>query len=370
MPTTPVPLSVLTTIDPVLRETAVFALLVDSPRTVVLRHDIEDGGLRRVVVDRDGTVEDVTVPLEHACLSCAVREDAIPSLRDLATDGRWDDVVLALPVAAESLAVTLALDAATERGGMLDMMRLGAVVTAVDSDEAEEDLLGIDSLAERGLALTDDDERAVGEALAAQLAHADVVVTCSGAHTHPGPRARCGAELVDHLRARDSARVDSLHEITAADLRRTRHDARLGERRCNPLHARAARCRTDHAWSLELVSDRPLHPERLLERIEELGAGRLRSRGVFHVPNRPDTVCHWDGAGGQLYVGELGSWRGARPYTRLVFTGVGRGERARLREVFEDVLLTDAELADAELAWLGREDVLAPWLGTSTIDAD
>jgi len=62
-------------------------------------------------------------------------------------------------------------------------------------------------------------------------------------------------------------------------------------------------------------------------------------------------------------VGNLGSWRGAAPQTRLVFTGVGRGERARLRSVFEEILLTDAELADADLAWLGRPDVLEPWLG-------
>lgn len=366
------PLSVLSTIDPVLRDTAIFALLVDSPRTVVLRHDIdhEKDQLRRMVLDHTGVVEDVVLHLEHACLSCAVREDALPALRTLAADGRWDDVVLALPVSAESLPVTIALSAATRRGGMLDRMRMGTVVTAVDSSDAEEDLLGIDSLAERGIALTRDDERAVAEALAAQLAHADLVVTCSDGHTHPGLRARCGNELIDHLRAHDSHRVDGLHEITAHELRRNRHDARAGERRCNPLHARAARCTTDHAWSLELASDRPLHPERLLARIEELGTGRLRSRGVFHVPTHPDTVCHWDGAGGQLYVGDLGSWRGQRPYTQLVFTGVGRGERARLREVFDDVVLTDAELADADVAWLGREDVLAPWLGPTNIAAD
>ncbi|PFG34902.1 CobW family GTP-binding protein [Sanguibacter antarcticus] len=361
----PIPLSVLSTIDPVLRESAIFALLVDSPRTVVLRHDIhaEHGTLRRVVIDGTGILDDVAVELEHACLSCAVREDAIPSLADLARDGRWDDVVLALPVSAESLAVTHALSAATAPGAPLDRMRLATVVTAVDADTAEEDLLGIDSLAERGIALTDDDERSVGDALASQLEHADLVVTCSGSHTHPGLRSRCGTELVDHLRAHDSQRIDGLHEITAESLRSTTHDASAGERRCDPLHARASLCQTDHAWSLELASDRPVHPERLLERIEELGAGRLRSRGVFHVPNRADAVCHWDGAGGQLYVGTLGSWRGARPTTRLVFTGVGRGERARLRSVFEEILLTDAELADAELAWLGRPDVLEPWLG-------
>jgi hypothetical protein len=56
----------------------------------VVRHDIDAGAgtLRRVVVDAYGLVEDETVPLEHACPSCAVREDALPAIARLAEDGR------------------------------------------------------------------------------------------------------------------------------------------------------------------------------------------------------------------------------------------------------------------------------------------
>ena len=79
-----------------------FGLVMDSPRIVVVRHDIHDdddgGSIRRVVVDADGVVEDVVVPLEHACLSCAVREDALPTLAPpRRATRRWDSVVLALP---------------------------------------------------------------------------------------------------------------------------------------------------------------------------------------------------------------------------------------------------------------------------------
>lgn len=110
-----VALSVLATIDPVLRDSTVFGLVVGAPRVVALRHDIRaaEDALRRVVVDATGVIEDEVVPLEHACLSCAVREDAVPTLRRLADDGRWDHVVLALPVAAESLPVVRALAAQT-----------------------------------------------------------------------------------------------------------------------------------------------------------------------------------------------------------------------------------------------------------------
>ncbi|WP_265522756.1 CobW family GTP-binding protein [Oerskovia flava] len=371
-----IPLHVLTSIDPVLRDSAVFGIVVDTPRTVALRHDIlaESGELRRVVVDATGVVEDLLVPLEHACLSCAVREDALPTLRELARDGRWDRVVLALPVSAESLPVSRALSAASEPGSELDALRVATVLTVLDVESAETDLLDDELVSERGIALTEDDGRAIGEVLAAQLEHTDLVVTSGDLRAAP-----TGSGLVDRLRAAGSERVDGLHHLTVALLDAGRYDAVDGERRAHPLGARgplhAPVMPGDASWTLELTSSRPFHPERLLEQVERLGTGRLRSRGVFWVPNRPDSLCAWDGAGGQLSIGELGPWQGLTARTRLVFVGAGGEDgpdgpdpdgsalRAELRAAFDEILATGEEMADGGLRWLGREDVLAPWLG-------
>lgn len=372
-----VPISVLASVDPVLRDATVLGLVVDSPGTVALRHDIlaQEGLLRRVVVDSSGVVEQVLVPLEHACLSCAVREDALPTLAALTEDGRWSDVVMALPVSAESLPVTRALAQETVHGGLLAGARIATAATVADVETFEHDLLAADLLAERGLALTPDDERAVGEALAAQVEHADLVLAAGEAAAAP-----TGSGLVDRIRAEDSRRVEGMHGVTAAELAAGRHDAVRGERRSNPLGARrspsgAARARGDRSWTLELRSDRPFHPERLLDRIEDLGTGRMRSRGVFHVVDRPLSACLWDGAGGQLFLGDLGTWdeaaAAAAPHTRIVVVGsaddVDRGAdddaRHDLVDAFHDALVRPDEIADGGLSWLGRQDVLRPWLG-------
>ncbi|MCL3862379.1 GTP-binding protein [Actinotalea sp. K2] len=362
--TAPLPLVVLTTIDPVLRDTAVAGMLTDAPGVVVLRHDITDGpgggGLRRLVLDAHGVVEDQHLPLEHACLSCAVREDAVPALRRLADDGRWGVVVLTLPVSAESLPVTRQLGSMMRRGGELSALRVASIVNALDLGAVEHDILGDDLLAERGLALTADDRRSVGEALVAQLGHADVVVVSGEATDHP-----IDSDLVDHLRAPDGVRVEGTHLLDLSRLVQGRHDSAAGEQRLDPLRARAAHGPTDNGvWSIELRSSRPLHPERLVDQVERLGSGRLRSRGVFWVPTRPHSACIWDGAGGQLAVGQADSWAGCEPFTRLVYTGTGGGaEIVRLRQAFEDILVSEAEMTEGLVRWLGREDVLSPWLG-------
>lgn len=383
-PGTRIALDVLATIDPVLRDSAVFGLVVGAPRVVALRHDIRaaQGELRRVVVDATGVVEDEIVPLEHACLSCAVREDAVPTLRRLAEDGRWDHVVLALPVAAESLPVVRALAAQTAPGDVLERLRLATVLAVADVETIEHDLLDDDLVSERGIGLTEDDERAVGEVLAAQLEHADLVVT-----TGDVPAAPTGSGLVDRLRGVGTRRVDGLHALTAGDLARHDHDPAAGERRAHPLgargpltgHERDERPVGDRSWTLELRSARPFDPERLLRRIEDLGTGQVRSRGVFHVANRPDSLCAWDGAGGQLCIGTLGTWedattaegRSVRARTRIVVVGTAAegedgpdaDERERLLDAFRDVLATPDELSDGGLRWLGRTDALEPWLG-------
>ncbi|GAB2467050.1 GTP-binding protein [Xylanimonas ulmi] len=369
----PIPVSVVTTIDPVLRESALAGLVLGSPGAVAVRHDLLEGALRRVVVDATGVVEDVTVPLEHACLSCCVRQDAVPTLARLAADGPWSDVVLALPVTADPLPVVRALVTAMAPAGALAHTRLAATVAVVDLDDAESDLLDDGLCAERGLALGEDDERAVGEALAAQVEKVDLLVTVGQDAT--------GSGLVDRLRAVGSRRLDGLHALAASDLSVGHHDPARAEARAHPLGARGPErpdggpwsgSGDDRSWTLVLDAARPLHPDRLLDQIERLGAGRLRSRGVFRVVNRPDSACLWDGAGGQLCVADLGPWDEAAPHhsphTRLCFVGAGDHDdaqalRATIVNAFFAAVTRPEEIADGGLAWLGREDVLAPWLG-------
>lgn len=404
-----IPVSVLATTDPVLRDSALFGLLMDAPGVVAVRHDIHADHLRRVVLDATGVLEDVIVPLEHACLSCAVREDAVPTIARLARDGRRTQVLLALPVSAEPLPAARALAIAAEPGGALDHTHVATSFAVVDLDALQQDLFGDDTLVERGLELTADDERSVGEALAAQIEQADLVVTSSSSiapssSVEPAPLVEpvetshapsvepvetphaetwsaTSSGLLDRLRGAGTRRVDGLHALSASTLAAATHSPARAERRAHPLGAVVftgpGGLPGDRSWTLELRSALPFHPERVLDHIEELSAGGLRARGVFHVADRPGLACLWDGAGGQLAFADLGPWSevcaGTKPHTRIVVVGVADdrglgldGERERLRDAFHAALCTPEELA-AGVEWLWREDHLAPWLGARSV---
>lgn len=133
-----IPVVVLATVDPVLRETALFSLLTDLPGTGVLRQDLDAdaGALRRVVGDENDVVEDVTRPAEHGCPGCILREDALSALAAMVSAGRWQRIVLALPVSAATMpaARPLADPAARRRLGI----DLASIVSVVDADRVED----------------------------------------------------------------------------------------------------------------------------------------------------------------------------------------------------------------------------------------
>lgn len=347
-----IPLVVLATVDPVLRDAAVFSLLTDLPGTGFVRQDMDPltDTVRRVVGDADGLVDDVTEPAAHGCPGCVQRENLRPAMEAMTRRGRWSRIVLALPVsgAIAPAARPLADPAIRRQLGI----ELATVVCVVDVDRVEHDLMGGDLLVDRELGLTASDGRAVGEVLAAQMGHADVVLTTG---TSP-----VGSTLVDHLRGRRSSRRD-LFDANARELFTARHSAEQAAARIDPgWLSRATTPDANGVWTLDLISERPVHPQRFLDRLPDLAGGRVRTRGRFRVPTRPDRLGVLDGTGGHLSIGDAG--RPATPLaTRMVITGTGPGTGRRHR-AFTDILLTDRELESGP-DWSTVNDGLDDWLG-------
>jgi G3E family GTPase len=348
----PVPTVVVASIDPVLRESAVDGLVSDLCGAVALRVDmyVDQGLLHRTVYDTASVIEDAWVPLEHVCLSCAMREEILPTLERIATTLRPAAIHVALPVTAEPMPLVAALRA-------YEPVEVRGVVSVFDADRLESDLLGDNLLAERGLAFTTGDRRAVGEVLAHQVEAADLLLT-------PEPPPARAAALLDHL-VDATVRRQPLHDTDGCDLvapgrdpEPTADDAMRGDL----LHVGSTGAAPrEGVWTLDLQSWRPLHPRRLLDQVVTLGTGPLRGRGHFWLPTRPTVVCAWDGAGGQLSIGDHGQWP-AGPDTHLVITGTAPDPDA-LITAFDTALMDDAELARGLARWRGQPDGLDRWLG-------
>lgn len=348
------PLVIITGVDADAMASAMIGLQWEAPQAVTVRHtiDVERQLLTRIVSDAAGVVERTHVDLDHACVGCALREDVMPTLERLARDGRWGSIIAHLPVAAEATQVCRIL---SSDHSIASVLHVAAVLAVVNGPTARADLLGDDLLRERHLQTSAEDGRGVAETHAAMIEYADAVVIVGDVddtdRALAAAMARPGADVVtDHL------------SIDVAGLIAGRRSHDRAEAWVDPVHAEpVGLVELGEVWTIELRSDRPFHPDRLMANIEGLGGGARRSRGCFWLPTRPDTICQWDGAGGQLSVGpcEHGT---DDAHTRLLVTGID-GDRDSLQALFEQCLLTDDELVTRGVIWESDQDGFEPWLG-------
>lgn len=350
-----IPVVVVTGTSPEALARVTVGLQWELPGAVVVEHriDVHEQRLHRTVSDIDGLVEQAVIELEHACVDCAVREDVVPTLGRLAASGRWEAIVAHLPVGAEASHVCR-----SARTGEADLrsVRIAGVVAAVEGGRTLQDLLGDDLLAERGLHSSVEDRRGVGEVLASMVEYADLVAFAGDGdpteHELVRALARPDAVVLD-----DASHFDGRHLLAGLHhARRTESWAALVQPESLPTGS------SEHVWTLQLSSDRPFHPERLMANLPVLGGGPRRSRGCFWLPTRPGQIVGCGGAGGQFGIGLTGSWGARTPFTRILVTGLDDG-RPELVTAFEDALLTGDEISRHGRRWDAHDDGLEPWLG-------
>ena len=133
-------------------------------------------------------------------------------------------------------------------------------------------------------------------------------------------------------------------------------------------------------------ADRPFHPDRLVEVIEQLDADTiLRSRGFAWLATRHDFVGLWDQKAESFYLGLAGIWFAAigreewpedeeiraeiesswtEPWgdrrQEIYFLGQNL-DKETLCDSLDDALLDDEEMALGPEGWIDFDDPLPPW---------
>ncbi|MET9377651.1 GTP-binding protein [Streptomyces sp. NPDC002992] len=349
------------------RRAAVDRLLATVPGSVALHHDLatapETGTVARTVRDATGVLSTDETPLVNDCACCALREDLVPELERLADAGLTRLAVVELWDSVEPKAMAEVVAAAG--------LRLTAVLTAVDPALVLPYLGNGDDLADAGLAAAATDQRTVADTWARQLEYAPVLAVVDSPDADDEDRALL-AQL--HPTARQVP-VESGTELASAAL--GGFDVEAAAAAQHPACALLPQ-EADQSGVATFVwhHTRPFHPERLYAALEDLTCAAARSRGRFWLADRPDTLLHWDAAGGALCVESVGPWLASLPDAawemvppirraaaaldwhpehgdrcqHLVFTSPGL-DREGLAEVLDSCLLTDAEYAAGREAW-------------------
>jgi len=352
------------------RRAAVQHLLTAVPGSVALHHDLATaaaGTVVRTIRDRTGILSTGEAPLVNDCACCALREDLVPELERLADAGLTRLAVVELWESVEPKAMAEVVAASG--------LRLTGVITAVDPALLLPYLGNGDDLADGGLAAAATDRRTVADTFARQLEYAPVLAVADSEEADDEDRALL-AQL--HPTARQvPLRYGGLARSPLAEAALAGFDVEAAAAAQHPACALLPADADAHGVAtLVWHRRRPFHPERLYAALEDLTCAAARSRGRFWLADRPDTLLHWDAAGGALCVENVGPWLASLPDAawdmvppvrraaaaldwhpehgdccqHLVFTSPGL-DRDGLELLLESCLLTDTEYAAGRSAW-------------------
>ncbi|MEM9185655.1 MAG: GTP-binding protein [Planctomycetota bacterium] len=338
--------------------------------------------------------EEKLVEMTNGCICCTLREDLLEEVAKLASDGRFDYLLVESTGISEPMPVAETFTFADEAGQSLsDVARLDTMATVVDAANFQRDFRSSDDLVDRRMGLSDEDERNVVDLLTDQVEFADVILLnkCDrigeddkrlllGILRNLNPKAR----IIETVRGRiDAAQImgTGLFSLDEAGTQPGWLDVPRGEEQPE----------TDEYGISSFVyrARRPFNAKRLWTRLnldEGMLAGVIRSRGFLWIASRHDDAYTWSQAGVSVQLDAAGLWWSAAPdeewprdlpenaelladirrefrepygdrRQEIVFIGIDM-DRPVIESLLEDCLLTDEELEQGPEAWAGYEDPL------------
>ena len=149
-------------------------------RVAVIVNDMSDINIDASEVQRNVSLnraEEKLVEMSNGCICCTLREDLLEEVARLASEGRFDYLLIESTGISEPLPVAETFTFRDEQGRSLsDMARLDTMVTVVDALNFLRDYQAADSLASRGESLGENDERSISDLLIEQVEFADILL--------------------------------------------------------------------------------------------------------------------------------------------------------------------------------------------------
>jgi len=334
--------------------------------------------------------EEKLVEMTNGCICCTLREDLLAEVASLATEGRFDYLLIESTGISEPAPVADTFTFAVGDGGPLsDLAELDTMVTVVDAANFLEDLRVGKDLKSIEQAATEDDPRTVADLLTEQVEFANVIVLNKTDQIDEDTLAAIEG-FIDQLNPHALKQRTEFGRIEPTRIMGTgRFDFEIAKQ--------------SKGWQLTLRDDgaseveeygvssfvyrarRPFHPQRFYERINQDWNGVLRSKGFFWLASRLDKIGVWSQAGRIARLDFGGFWWAAVPQDHwpesadfqkeleakwhaevgdcrqeLVFIGIGMDEIA-IYDSLQECLLTDEEFSEGIDVWKSFHDPFPQW---------
>ncbi|PSL48489.1 G3E family GTPase [Salsuginibacillus halophilus] len=353
-------------------------------KVAVIVNDFSEINIDAAAVQQGSTLsqqDDQLVEMSNGCICCTLREDLLIEVKRLAEEGEFDYILIESTGISEPVPVAQTFSYVDEEAGidLTTWCRLDTMVTVVDALNFWHDYRAGETLLDRAQGADDEDERDIADLLIEQVECCDVLVVNKSDQLEE-------AQLVEleNVLHKLQPRAEMIRAVYGqVDLSQVVHTNRFDFEAASQsagwlkeLQVEAHEPETEEYGISSFVyrrQDRPFHPARLHDFLENWPAEVVRAKGLIWVATLHDVAVELSQAGQSIQVGASGYWEAALPeeereveedekagwdplygdrITELVLIGI-KIKHEELERALDACLLTDDEMAGN---WRSFED--------------
>ena len=296
-------------------------------KVAVIVNDMSEVNIDANLVEKGGGnlshTEEKLVEMSNGCICCTLREDLLTQVRELASEKKFDYLLIESTGISEPLPVATTFDFRDENGNSLsDVAKLDTMVTVVDSAKLIKNYSSTDFLNDRGESLGEDDRRTIVDLLVEQIEFANVILL----------------NKIDLISNEELKTVEAIirglntkAKIIKTKLSKVELKSILGSGLFNLEEAQEHRL-----WAKELYNFKdhkpetdeyginsfvyyarePFDPKKIHDFFNQEWPGVLRTKGFFWISSRPDFVGEVSQAGAFVRHQGIGRWWATIPEDR------------------------------------------------------
>ena len=299
----------------------------EGRKVAVIVNDMSEVNIDADLVERGGSnlsrTEEKLVEMSNGCICCTLREDLLMQVRELASEGRFDYLLIESTGISEPLPVAATFDFRDEEGNSLsDVSRLDTMVTVVDAANLLKNYSSTDFLREQGESLGEDDERTLVDLLVEQIEFANIILL-NKVDLITDTQLKTVKAIIRGLNAKAKIVETTQSKINLDEVMNT-GSFNLEEAQEHPLWAQELYNFKDHIPETEEYgitsfvyrARAPFDPDKIHAFFNQEWPGVVRAKGFFWLASRPDYVGEVSQAGAFVRHQGIGRWWDAVPKER------------------------------------------------------
>lgn len=324
-------------------------------KLAIIVNDMSEVNIDAELVQKDemgfARTEEKIIEMSNGCICCTLREDLLKEVGRLAHEKRFDGIVIESTGISEPLPVAETFTFEDESGFVLNAVaRLDTLVTVVDAKQFLSLVKSGETLNDRHIGMSTDDERGVSQLLTDQVEFANIILLskCDVASPRKIQQTKAFISLInpDALVYEIKNGIVPLEKV---------FDTRLFDMEkvaSNPAwlrEPRGAHLPETENYGIEsfvFTANRPFQAKKLLALIESgLLKNVLRSKGFVWTDEVLTDVLLWSQSGKLMNLEPYGKWRKRKGKIlgeqRIVFIGIALDQeliRTELERVLTPIL--------------------------------